>query len=122
MINRTMARLGALIAAAGSLTAGAALLAAGTATASGSVPRLSHVVIVVMENMNYGDIIGRPDEAPYLNGLAKGGASFSQFVRGRPPERSPTDLALSSGSTLRGSTDDSCPHNQQARARTWAPS
>lgn len=118
MINRTMARLGALIAAAGSLTAGAALLAAGTATASGSVPRLSHVVIVVMENKNYGDIIGRPDEAPYLNGLAKGGASFSQsFAVGHPSE--PNYLALFSGST-HGLTDDSCPHNYKNAANLGA--
>jgi hypothetical protein len=42
------------------------------------------MVIVVMENKNYGDIIGRPDEAPYLNSLAAGGATFSNSYAATP--------------------------------------
>jgi phospholipase C len=113
-----MVRLLALTAAAASLTAGAALLAAGTASASGSVPRFSHVVVVVMENENFDAIVGRPDEAPYLNGLAKGGAAFSQsFAVAHPSE--PNYLALFSGST-HGLTDDSCPHNFKNAANLGA--
>src|SRR5262249_16235337 len=72
------------------LAAVALVLAAGTASAAGwvsgtsgtrgalGVHRFGHVVIVIMENKNYNAIIGRPDEAPYINGtLAKGGAVFS---------------------------------------------
>jgi acid phosphatase len=85
------------------------LLPSGTASAAGPVPRFDHVVIVVMENQNYNDIIGRPDEARYLNGLAAGGASFrNSFAVAHPSQ--PNYLALFSGSTQRV-TSDKCPQN-----------
>ena len=42
-----------------------------------TVPRPDHVVVVMMENHSYADIIGS-SSAPYLNSLAAAGASFSQ--------------------------------------------
>src|SRR6202007_1524751 len=81
----------------------------GAASATVPVPRFAHVVIVVMENKNYSDIIGRPDEAPYLNGLAAGGAVFSNsFAVAHPSE--PNYLALFSGST-QSLTSNNCPVN-----------
>jgi acid phosphatase len=99
----------AVAAAAVSATAGAFLLPASTASAGGTLPRFGHIVIVVMENKNFGAIIGRPDEAPYLNKLAAAGAVFSNsFAVGHPSQ--PNYLALFSGST-HGLTSDHCPEN-----------
>jgi len=109
VISGTRARLPVVIAAAAGLTAAAALLSSGAASAAGSVHRFDHVVIVVMENKNYSDIIGRPDEAPYLNSLASGGAVFSNSFAVAHPSQ-PNYLALFSGST-QGVTGDDCPHN-----------
>lgn len=108
MIKRTKNRLRA--AAAGiALSATAAVLPMSTASAASAVPRFDHVVIVVMENKNYGDIIGRPDEAPYLNSLAAGGALFSSSYAVAHPSQ-PNYLALFSGSA-QGVTSDNCPQN-----------
>jgi acid phosphatase len=82
------------------------LMIAPTATAA-TVPTPDHVVVVVMENHAYSQIIGS-SSAPYLNSLATGGANFTQsFAVTHPSE--PNYLALFSGST-QGITDDSCPH------------
>jgi phosphatidylinositol-3-phosphatase len=77
-------------------------------TAFAQVPRFDHVVVVVMENHSYDDIIGNVSEAPYINALAAQGASFSNaFAIEHPSE--PNYLDLFSGSN-QGVTDDSCPH------------
>ncbi len=107
MIKRTMGWFTAGIGAI-SLGAGVAIAPAAPASAS-SVPRFDHVVIVVMENKNEDAIIGRPDEAPYLNKLASAGAVFSNSYAVAHPSQ-PNYLALFSGST-HGVTSDDCPQN-----------
>ena len=52
--------------------------AADAPKASSSLPRYDHIVIVVEENKDYGQIIGNP-AAPYLNKLAMEGASFTRM-------------------------------------------
>ncbi len=74
---------------------------------TGSVPRLAHIVVVVMENKAPGEIVGSRD-APYITSLARGGALFTNSYAIRHPSE-PNYLALFSGST-HGLTDDSCPH------------
>ncbi len=64
-----------------------------------------------MENHSYSDIIGRAS-APYINGLAAQGASFSHSSGVAHPSE-PNYLALFSGSP-QGVTDDSCPHTFSA--------
>jgi phospholipase C len=108
MIKRVKLRFQAAMAAVALGTIGA-LLPLSTASATSSVPRFDHVVIVVMENKNYDAIIGRPDEAPYLNSLAAGGAVFSNSYAVAHPSQ-PNYLALFSGST-HGVTSDNCPQN-----------
>ncbi|HEV2374694.1 MAG TPA: alkaline phosphatase family protein, partial [Streptosporangiaceae bacterium] len=109
MFRRKTARASAVATATARLTAAVALLPLGTACASsGVVPRFDHVVMVVMENKNYDAIIGRPDEAPYINSLATGGALFSNSFAVTHPSQ-PNYLALFSGST-QGVTSDDCPH------------
>lgn len=78
-----------------------------TSTATAPLPKPDHVVVVVMENHSYADIIGSAD-APYINALAAQGASFSRSYAVTHPSE-PNYLALFSGSTT-GLDDDSCPH------------
>jgi len=61
-------------------------------------PAASHVVIVVMENREYGEVIGSP-QAPYVNALARsGGLAMSSFGIRHPSL--PNYLALTGGSTF----------------------
>ena len=70
------------------------------------VPRPDHVVIVILENHSYPQIIGATS-APYINSLAEQGALLTQaFAVARPSQ--PNYLALFSGST-QGITDNTCP-------------
>jgi phosphatidylinositol-3-phosphatase len=76
------------------------------------VPRPDHVVVVIEENHGYHDIIGSA-QAPYINDLARRGASLSQFYAITHPSQ-PNYLALFSGST-RSVSGDSCPHTFTSR-------
>ncbi|MFD8080011.1 alkaline phosphatase family protein [Streptomyces sp. NPDC059718] len=90
------------------LLAGATGVVVGAPSADASaLPRPDHVVVVMMENKGYDDIIGRPDEAPYLNDLASRSASFTNYHGITHPSQ-PNYLALFSGST-QGVTSDDCP-------------
>ena len=81
----------------------------GHVVAKSSAPR--HIVLVVMENHSYGQIIGN-SAAPFINQLARDGALFTRsFAVTHPSE--PNYLALFSGST-QGVGDDSCPHTWHA--------
>jgi len=75
----------------------------GSAASAGSVPRLDHVVVIVMENKSYD--IAR--SAPYTASLVVSGASFSNYYAVAHPSQ-PNYLALWSGST-QGVTTDACP-------------
>ena len=95
----------ALLATACSSTAGAdgrspsRILPTSTRAASTEyLPNFSHVVIVVMENKEYGEIIGNPN-APYINQLARGFALVRNFYAIRHPSL-PNYLALIGGSTF----------------------
>jgi hypothetical protein len=78
-----------------------------SAEAAAAIPRPDHVVIVIMENHSYSQIIGSPS-APYINSLAQQGALFTDSHGVTHPSE-PNYLALFSGST-QGLMDDSCPH------------
>lgn len=70
-----------------------------------TLPRPSHVLIVVEENHAYKKIVGNTS-APYMNSLAKKGVLFTNsFAVSHPSE--PNYLALFSGAT-QGVTDDGC--------------
>jgi phospholipase C len=121
----TVASVAALAAAAIGLWTG---LGGESAHAAGSVPSPDHVVVVVMENHAYSQIIGS-SSAPYINSLKSGGANLTQSYAITHPSQ-PNYLALFSGST-QGVTDDSCytpgfssaanlASEQLAAGRTWA--
>ncbi len=96
------------LASAVGLTAGSLALWAATGTAAhaaAAVPAPDHVVVVVMENHAYSQVIGSSN-APYLNSLASGGASLTASYGITHPSQ-PNYYALFSGST-QGITDDSC--------------
>jgi len=63
-----------------------------------ALPNFSHIFVIVMENREYGDIIGSP-EAPYVNGLArKYGLATSGYGITHPSL--PNYLALLGGDTF----------------------
>ena len=77
------------------------------ALSTAGVPRPDHVVVVMEENHNYGEIIGAA-AAPYINSLAHGGALLTNSHANEHPSE-PNYLDLFSGSN-QGVTNDSCPH------------
>ena len=79
---------------------------ASNAIPAASVPRPAHVVVVVLENRGYQQIIGNSD-APFLNQLANQGALFTRSYAITHPSE-PNYLALFSGST-HGVSGDPCP-------------
>ncbi|WP_225320638.1 alkaline phosphatase family protein [Streptomyces luteolifulvus] len=81
-------------------------------SAQEGIPRPDHIVVVIEENQPFDAVIGSP-EAPYLNELARQGASLTQFFAITHPSQ-PNYLALFSGST-QGVSDNSCPHTLTAR-------
>jgi phosphatidylinositol-3-phosphatase len=78
--------------------------ATGTASANaGGVPAFDHVYLIVMENREYGSIVGNAD-APYLNSLvARYGLATNYDAVGHPSQ--PNYIALFAGSTLGVTTD-----------------
>jgi phosphatidylinositol-3-phosphatase len=67
-------------------------------------PTTSHVVVIVMENKEYGQVLGS-DDAPYLNRLAKRYAAPHSLYGIRHPSL-PNYLALIGGDTF--GVDDDC--------------
>ncbi|MEV7026125.1 alkaline phosphatase family protein [Kitasatospora sp. NPDC093558] len=100
-------RTATAVASATALVAASAGLWAATAPAAqaAALPAPDHVIVVVMENHAYSQVIGSTS-APYINSLAKGGASLTQSYAITHPSQ-PNYYALFSGST-QGITDDSC--------------
>jgi acid phosphatase len=73
---------------------------------AGGTAQIQHITLVIMENHDYGEIIGN-SSAPFLNSLASDGALLTNSHAVTHPSE-PNYLALFSGST-QGVTDDSCP-------------
>ena len=63
-----------------------------------ALPAFSHVFVIVMENREYGDVIGSAD-APYINQLAKTYALATQYYAVSHPSL-PNYLALVGGDTF----------------------
>ncbi|BDH13518.1 alkaline phosphatase family protein [Streptomyces hygroscopicus] len=83
---------------------GTAVHASGTGTRA-ALPSYDHIVIVVFENKQYGEIIGS-SQAPYLNQLAQGGAELNGMKALTHPSQ-PNYFNLFSGTT-QGVTGDGC--------------
>jgi hypothetical protein len=74
--------------------------------APAAVPRPDHILVVIDENHAQGEIVGNAN-APYITGLSKSGANFTNSHAITHPSQ-PNYLALFSGST-QGTTSDTCP-------------
>lgn len=97
--NRLVALL-LVIGLAGVVVAGPA---AAAASAAGGLPTFNHVYLIVMENREYGSIVGSPN-APYINSLIRTyGLATNYDAVSHPSE--PNYLALFGGSTF-GVTND----------------
>ena len=78
--------------------------------AAGDVgPHASTVIVVIMENRDYGRIIGN-SQAPFINGTLVPQAALMTDSHAITHPSEPNYLAFFSGST-QGVTDDSCPHS-----------
>jgi phosphatidylinositol-3-phosphatase len=106
-VRRTAALLGALlVCGCGSGGGGSGL----TLTAPAPSPsRASHVFVIVMENKEYGDVIGS-SSSPFVNSLARRYASATGFFGVRHPSL-PNYLALTAGTTF--GVDSDCTDCQQ---------
>ncbi|MGD3110822.1 alkaline phosphatase family protein [Streptomyces sp. YGL11-2] len=106
--KRNRRTLTALAGTAALTATSAALWATTGSTASAEaagLPSPDHVVVVVMENHAYDQVIGSSD-APYMNSLKAGGADLTQsYALTHPSE--PNYYMLFSGDN-QGRTDDSC--------------
>lgn len=79
-----------------------------TVTSVARIPTYRHIVVVVLENHSYSQIVGS-SHAPFLNSLITHGASLTRSYAVTHPSQ-PNYVALFAGST-RGLTNDSCPHS-----------
>ncbi|ORT55769.1 alkaline phosphatase family protein [Streptomyces sp. CB03238] len=77
----------------------------GGAARAAALPSYDHVVVVVFENKQYGEIIGSAN-APYINQLANAGASLTAMKALTHPSQ-PNYFNLFSGAT-QGITGDGC--------------
>lgn len=77
-----------------------------TLARSDSVPRFAHIVVLMLENHSYGEVLNSPD-TPYLRSLAADGAVLTRSYAITHPSE-PNYLALFSGST-HGLRSDPCP-------------
>jgi phosphatidylinositol-3-phosphatase len=73
-----------------------------------AVPRFDHIVVAVVENHSYDQVLGT-GRARFLDSLADTGAVLTESYAVTHPSE-PNYLALFSGST-QGLSDDSCPHS-----------
>jgi phosphatidylinositol-3-phosphatase len=95
-MTNLLARRSAAMLATAAMAVGFA--AAGPASAMDlTVPRPDHVVVVVMENHSFAEIIGS-GKAPFIDSLAAGGATFTNSFAAAHPSQ-PNYFALFSGST-----------------------
>lgn len=94
------------------------------AAASSGIPAFDHIYLIVMENHEFGAIVGNPD-APYINGLIRRYGLATRMTAVAHPSQ-PNYLALFAGSTF-GIRDDGVHHlggknlvdQLEAHDRTW---
>ncbi len=96
----------ALGAAAAGLVIAVGVRSASPPPVLGATAGSNHLVVILMENKSYEQVIGNPN-APYLNGLLGQGRLFTGYYAVGHPSL-PNYLALTSGDFL-GCTSDRCP-------------
>ena len=64
-----------------------------------AVPQFDHVFLIMMENTNYGQVIGDTKDAPFINGLASQGALLANYTGVYHPSDE-NYLAIAGGNTF----------------------
>lgn len=103
----------------------ATLTASLSPTPASGIPDFAHIVILIFENREYGEVIDNPD-MPTYNRLADGGTLLTQYYAVTHPSL-PNYLALIGGETFGVNTDcnrcyvdaPSLPDLIEASGRTW---
>ena len=96
----------------------------GSGGGSVTVPQVQHVVIVTLENANYGDIIGTQN-MPYLQSLVTKGALAGQYFANSHPSLPnyfvmTTGLAITNDDSFSGVvTSDNAARELTAASKTW---
>jgi acid phosphatase len=120
----TQAPTAASIAASGTQTSGASPYAGASATPGSGVPNFAHIYVIILENKEYGRIVGS-SAAPYMNQLiSRYGQATNLYAETHPSE--PNYIALTSGG-LQGTNSDgtydlsatSLFDQVEASGRTW---
>ena len=89
----------------GSLSGASSGSSSGGSCLTSGIPAFDHVVLVIEENHNFGEIIGSNNGDPYINYLANRGVLFTNsFAITHPSE--PNYFALFTGSTQEISDDN----------------
>ena len=97
-MNRLLGACAAAVAVLGTM-----VVTSPRVSATPTVPTLDHVVVIVMENLAYNQIIGS-SSAPYIHGLAQNAGLATNYYAITHPSL-PNYLALTAGSTFGISSD-----------------
>src|SRR3989338_1927467 len=76
---------------------------------AGRLPRPDHIVVVIMENRGYSQIMDMRNGNSYIHALARRGVLFTQSYGVTHPSQ-PNYLALFSGA-MQGITNNACPNS-----------
>jgi hypothetical protein len=126
MNKRLLYRLGAVILLGACVLAGTRALGQKAQVTGGSaVPKFSHVLVILFENREYGDVIGK-SQYKNLNGYARSHALLTRYYSVAHPSL-PNYLALLGGDTFGVRTDcvdcfvnaRSLPDLLESSGRTW---
>jgi acid phosphatase len=96
----------------------------GSGGGSSAIPQVQHVVIITLENTNYGDVIGTQN-MPYLQSLLAKGALASQYYANSHPSIPnyfimTTGLAITNDDSFSGMvTSDNAARELTAAGKTW---
>lgn len=123
---RSSLPLGLVIVAVLAALTGVGLRAARPKTGAASLPNIRHVFVVMMENKDYGEVIGNPADAPYINQdvvpqAAYASQYYSAVNHGRGDGNSlPNYLWLVAGTNF-GINNDHAPFGRQGQILNSQP-
>ena len=96
----------------------------GSGGATASIPQVQHVVLIALENANYGDVVGTQN-MPYLAGLISHGALVSKYYANSHPSL-PNYFMLTTGQAITNNdsyadavTTDNVVRELVAAGKTW---
>src|SRR6185437_4196841 len=116
--------IGSALALAGCSTGFSGSVGNGSGGTTASIPQVQHVVVVTLENANYGHVVGTPN-MPYLAGLISQGALVSKYYANTHPSL-PDYFMMTTGEAITnddGYSDtvatDNVVREMAAAGKTW---